>query len=107
MLDKVRPYWIFGVSLKFKSVEIFLIKFKRVIYDGIIEKSRKFFLFDRKIVRKSIELTVGRTSRSTELRATFVCHLCYNFVCQPLITGRVHGALSSPYTPGDQDPHGL
>lgn len=99
MLDKVRPYWIFGVSLKFKSVEIFLIKFKRVIYDGIIEKSRKFFL--------SIELTVGRTSRSTELRATFVCHLCYNFVCQPLITGRVHGALSSPYTPGDQDPHGL
>lgn len=46
-------------------------------------------------------------ARSRSKLETFVCHLCYNFVCQPLITGRVHGALSSPYTPGDQDPHGL
>lgn len=104
MLDKVRPYWIFGVSLKFKSVEIFLIKFKRRSY--LLLKNRENFSF-------SIEKLCGKVSslplegRSTELRATFVCHLCYNFVCQPLITGRVHGALSSPYTPGDQDPHGL
>lgn len=50
-------------------------------------KNRENFSF-------SIEKLYGKVSslplvgRSTELRATFVCHLCYNFVCQPLITGR-------------------
>lgn len=56
------------------------------------------YKFARHTIPPSTDVSVNATP------ARFVCQPCYNFVCQPLITGRVHGALSSPYTPGDQGP---
>lgn len=74
MLDKVRPYWIFGVSLKFKSVEIFLIKFKRRSY--LLLKNRENFSFSiEKLYGKvwSLPLEGRRDRPNCEPRLFVIC----------------------------------